>query len=64
MMKFKGGFTRFENDDDSSDGNRPPTEGGEIRGSIINGENSGALFSPEEYDPFKLAAIDGYRGGD
>ena len=64
MMKFKGAFTRFENDDDSSDGNRPPTEGGEIRGSIINGENSGALFSPEEYDPFKLAAIDGYRGGD
>jgi replicative DNA helicase len=64
MMKFKGAFTRFENDDDSSAGNRPPTEGGEIRGSVINGENGEALFSPEEYDPFKLAAIDGYRGGD
>ena len=63
MMKFKGGFTRFENDDDPSAGNRPPTEGGEIRDSNINGESGDALFSQEEYDPFKLAAMDGYRGG-
>ena len=58
MMNFKGEYTRFENDDDPSMGNRPPTEGGEIRG------NDDLLFSPEQYDPFKLAVMDGYRGGD
>lgn len=62
MMKFEGAYTRFENDDNPSMGNLPPTEGGEIRDSNVNGED-GILFSPEEYDPFKLAAIDGYRGG-
>jgi replicative DNA helicase len=61
MMNFKGEYTRFENDDDQS-ANRPPTEGGEIRGSVINGDSNN-IFSPEEYDPFKLATIDGYRGG-
>lgn len=55
MMKFKGEYTRFENDDDP---NLPPTEGGEIRG------DNDILFSSEEYDPFKMAVIDGYRGGD
>ena len=63
MMNFKGEYTRFENYIDPSAENRPPVEGGEIRGSNINGENGEVLFSPEEYDPFKLAAIDGYRGG-
>lgn len=59
MMKFVGEFTRFENDDDPT---MPPTEGGEIIGSKVNGDNM--IFSPEEYDPFKLAAINGYRGSD
>ena len=64
MMEFKGEYTRFENCDDQSLTNHLPTEGGEIRGSIVNRDNNNILFSPEEYDPFKLAAIDGYRGGD
>ena len=63
MMKFIGEYTRFENDDAPSMANRPPTDGGEIVGSRMNGENN-VLFSQEEYDPFKMAAIDGYRGGD
>ena len=64
MMNFVGEFTRFENCDDPAMANHPPTEGGEIIGSKVNGENNNMLFSSEEYDPFKLAAIDGYRGGD
>lgn len=64
MMKFKGEYTRFENDDDPAMSNFPPTEGGEIIGSKVNGENGNIIFSQNEYDPFKLAAIDGYRGGD
>jgi len=62
MMKFKGKYTRFENDDDPAMSNFPPTEGGEIIGSKVNGENGNIIFSQNEYDPFKLAAIDGYRG--
>ena len=57
LMNFIGDYTRFENCDDQM-GNCPPTEGGEIRG------DNDMLFTKEEYDPFKLAAIDGYRGGD
>ena len=64
MMKFKGEYTCFENDDDPAIAHLPPTEGGEIIGSKINGENNDLLFTQEEYDPFKLAAINGYRGGD
>ena len=64
MMGFKGEYTRFENYIDQSLANRFPTEGGEIIGSKVNGETDGVLFPSEEYDPFKLAAIDGYRGGD
>ncbi|MBO5580694.1 MAG: replicative DNA helicase [Prevotella sp.] len=64
MMKFKGEYTRFENDDDPAMSNFPPTEGGEIIGSKVNGEYGNIIFSQDEYDPFKLAAIDGYRGGD
>ena len=63
LMNFIGDYTRFENCEDPT-GNCPPTEGGEIRSSNSFGENDGMIFSPEEYDPFKLAAIDGYRGGD
>ncbi len=54
LMNFKGEYTRFENCDDST-ANCPPTEGGEIRG------DNEVLFSQEEYDPFKLAAINGFR---
>ena len=57
LMNFIGDYTRFENCDDPM-GNCPPTEGGEIRG------DNDMLFTKEEFDPFKLAAIDGYRGGD
>jgi len=57
LMNFIGDYTRFENCDDLM-GNCPPTEGGEIRG------DNDMLFTKEELDPFKLAAIDGYRGGD
>ena len=64
MMKFIGEYTRFENDDDPAMTNRPPSEGGEIIGSKVNGGNNDMLFSQEEYDPFKLAAINGYRGSD
>ena len=38
MMNFKGEFTRFENPEDSLFGNRPPTDGGVIYDSVINGE--------------------------
>lgn len=62
MMKFVGEFTRFENCEDPAMTNRPPTEGGEIVGSKVNGDDM--LFSQEEYDPFKLAAMNGYRGSD
>ena len=64
MMKFVGEFTRFENCEDPAMVNRPPTEGGEILGSKINGANNDVLFSPEEYDPFKLAVMNGCRGSD
>lgn len=55
LMSLKGEYTRFENYDDPSMANRPPTEGGEIRG------DNDMLFTQEEYDPFKLAAINGLR---
>ena len=60
MMNFKGEYTRFENYDDPLAGISLPTEGGEIRGSVVNGEDNGMLFSSEEYDPFKLAGKVGY----
>lgn len=61
LLNFKGEYTRFEDSEDALMANRPPTEGGEIRG---DNENSGVMFTPEDYDPFNLAKIDGYRGGD
>jgi replicative DNA helicase len=64
LTNFMGEYTRFDNCDDQSMGNCPPTDGGEIRGSLVNGENNDILFSQEDYDPFKLAKIDGNRGGD
>lgn len=55
LMNFIGEYTRFENSDDSFMANSSPTEGGEIRG------DNDMLFSQEEYDPFSLAAINGFR---
>ena len=50
MMNFKGEFTRFENPEDSLFGNRPPTDGGMIYDSAINGE----IAPPNEMPtPFK-----------
>ena len=63
LLKFLGEYTSFENEDDPSMANRPPTEGGLILGSAINGGND-MLFSPDAYDPFNLAKMDGDRGGD
>ena len=63
LLKFLGEYTSFENEDDPSMANRPPTEGGLIFGSAINGGND-MLFSPEELVPFNLAKMDGDRGGD
>ena len=51
MMDFKGEFTRFENPEDNRLGNRPPTDGGEIRGSKVNGENN----PPADLDDIRLA---------
>jgi replicative DNA helicase len=61
MMKFQGTYTRFENDDDPQMGILPPTEGGEIRDSTINGENNYLPFPPEEsYNPFNVQVRNDY----
>ena len=39
VLGFKGQFTRFENPEDKSLGNRPVTDGGEIRNFSLDGEN-------------------------
>lgn len=62
LTNFMGEYTRFDNCNDQMMGNCPPAEGGEIRGSLINGENNDLLFSQEDYDPFKLVKMDGNRG--
>lgn len=49
-MDFKGEYTRFENEEDNRLGNRPPTDGGEIIGSKMNGENNSMPFAPPEFD--------------
>ena len=54
-MGFKGRYTRFENPEDVNSGNRPPTDGGEILGSKINGEGNNMPFSPENrMNPFNV----------
>lgn len=40
LLDFKGEFTRFENPEDNTLRNLPLTEGGEIRGDKLNGENN------------------------
>ena len=52
-MDFKGEFTRFENPEDNSLANRPLTDGGEIIGSKINGENN----PPGDFDNLDITAM-------
>ena len=51
LMEFEGAYTRFDNLEDTSIGNRPPTDG-EIRGSAANG----LPFPPPnpDYNPFNV----------
>ena len=53
LLDFKGAFTRFENPEDRSLGNRPPTDGGEIHNSSINGGN----LPPDGFDNIDLKSI-------
>ena len=53
LLDFKGEFTRFENPEDNSLSNMPLTEGGEIRGDKLNGENN----QPVGVDAFGDAPI-------
>ena len=39
LLTFRGEFTRFENPEDRNLDNRAPMDGGEIRGSRVNGED-------------------------
>ena len=52
LLTFRGEYTRFENPEDKSLGNRAPIGGGEIVGSKINGSNNTPPEMPEGYDPF------------
>ena len=55
LTAFKGDYTRFENLEDTSLEDWNPRNGGEIRGSKINGENNNLPFPPPgSYNPFKL----------
>ena len=59
MMNFKGEFTRFENPEDSLFGNRPPTDGGMIYDSAINGEGNTPIGSDNnDKNPFILPPPD------
>lgn len=53
LTKFLGEYTLYADLDEES--NLSPSAGGVYRD---------VLFTKDEYDPFKMAAIDGYRGGD
>ena len=53
LLDFKGEFTRFENPEDNSLGDLPLTEGGEIRGDKLNGDNN----QPVGIDSFGDAPI-------
>ena len=64
LMDFAGEFTRFENPEDNSIGNRAPTDGGEIRGSMVNGDGNNMPFPPSsDYNPFNVDVSNDYRGG-
>ena len=50
MLDFMGEYTRFGNPEDTNIGNRSPTDGGEIRGSKVNGEDN----PPADLDDIRL----------
>ena len=52
-MDFRGEYTRFENPEDKSLDSFSVTQGGEIRGSAINGENN----PPGGFDNVDLKAV-------
>lgn len=65
LMDFRGEYTRFENPEDNQLGNRAPTDGGEIVGSKINGEDGNMPFPPpNSFEAFNDDIKNGYRGGD
>ena len=43
LLTFRGEFTRFENPEDRNLDNRAPMDGGEIRGSRVNGEDNNPI---------------------
>ena len=54
LLKFRGEYTRFENPEDNMIGNGVPSDGGEIVGSKINGENSMPFPPPESFNSFNI----------
>ena len=60
LMDFKGEYTRFENPEDKSLANRPPTDGGEIVGSKMNGDNNMPFPPPDSYNPFNIEVKNDY----
>ena len=60
LMDFRGEYTRFENPEDSTLGNRAPTDGGEIVGSKINGDMP--FPPPDSYNAFHDEIKNGDRG--
>ena len=53
LLTFRGQYTRFENPEDTQLAPVSPAEGGEIRGSKINGDSGGQQPPmPDDYDPF------------
>lgn len=60
LMDFKGKYTRFENPEDNSLANRPPTDGGEYVGSKVNGDNNLPFPPPDSYNPFNIEVRNDY----
>lgn len=54
LLKFRGEYTRFENPEDNMIGNGVPSDGGEIVGSKINGENSMPFPPPDSLNSFNI----------
>jgi replicative DNA helicase len=64
-LTFRGEFTRFENPEDSRIGSRKSSGGeGEIRGSIMNGDDVGGPFIPGQTDPFAGGPIPSPENGE
>jgi replicative DNA helicase len=63
LLTFRGEFTRFENPEDKRLDSRPPSGGGEILGSRINGDAQNAGFAQGQDDPFGGASMNTGDGG-